>query len=157
MNKQAFTLIEALVSVVIVAIGFAGVYSLVITSNSILYDSIDREKLNYQAAEIVETIHSDPAQIEGYAHTNLDNTSCDSIKLKDPNKGVEQQLTHLKSWCKKMQGEVKVKGHKIGKGLRQIRVEKKEVDGKNVYIVSINLSAKGDKKTVFIKKVFNAD
>ena len=157
MNKQAFTLIEVLVSVAIIAIGFAGVYSLVTTSNSILYDSIDREKLNYQASEIVEVLHSDPNQIEGYAHTNLDSINCDSIKLKDTNKGKEEQLTRLKSWCKKMQGEVRVKGNRKGKGLRQIRVEKKTVNGKDVYIVSINLSAKGDKKTVFLKRVFNAD
>jgi len=36
MNKQAFTLIEALISVVIMAIGFAGVYGLVSTSNRVL-------------------------------------------------------------------------------------------------------------------------
>ncbi len=45
MNKQAFTLIEALVAVAIMAIGFAGVYGLVSTSNRVLSDSIDREKL----------------------------------------------------------------------------------------------------------------
>ena len=69
-NKQAFTLIEALVSVAIMAIGFAGVYVLVSTSTAVLNDSIEREKLNYRAAEIIETLHSDQGQIESYAHTN---------------------------------------------------------------------------------------
>ena len=55
-----------------------------------------------------------------------------------------------------MQGEIREKDNSKGKGKRQIRVHKQTVDGKDVYVVSINLSAKG-KKTVFLKKVFNAE
>ena len=47
-NKNAFTLIEALVSVAITAIGFAGVYALVTVSNGVMSDTIDKEKLKYQ-------------------------------------------------------------------------------------------------------------
>ena len=46
-NKKAFTLIEALVSVAITAIGFAGVYALVTVSNGVMSDTIDKEKLKY--------------------------------------------------------------------------------------------------------------
>ena len=46
--KKAFTLIEALVSVAIIAIGFAGVYALVSTSSRVMSDSIDKEKLKFQ-------------------------------------------------------------------------------------------------------------
>ena len=47
-TKSAFTLIEALVSVAISAIGFAGIYGLVSTSNAVLSDTIDKEKLKFQ-------------------------------------------------------------------------------------------------------------
>jgi type IV pilus assembly protein PilV len=149
MNKQAFTLIEALMSVAIMAIGFAGVYALVSTSNRILGDSIDREKLNFQAAEIIESLHADQANILEYNGKDL--SKCASLKAK---KGKEDQLTRLKTWCKKLQGEV---GDKRTQDKRRIRVVKKKVGQKYVYVVSIDLSGKDNKKTVFMKKVFNAE
>ena len=47
-SKNAFTLIEALVSVAITAIGFAGVIALVSTSNEVMNKSIDKEKLKFK-------------------------------------------------------------------------------------------------------------
>ena len=148
-NKQAFTLIEALVSVAIMAIGFAGVYALVSTSNRILGDSIDREKLNFQASEIIESLHADQANILEYNGKDL--SKCATLKTK---KGKEDQLTRLKSWCQKLQGEV---GDKRSQDKRRIRVVKKKVGQKYVYVVSIDLSGKDNKKTVFMKRVFNAE
>jgi len=148
-NKQAFTLIEALVSVAIMAIGFAGVYALVTTSNRILGNSIDREKLNFQASEIIESLYSDQANILEYNGKDL--SKCASLKTK---KGKENQLTRLKSWCKKLQGEV---GDKRTQDKRRIRVIKKKVGQKYVYVVSVDLSGKDNKKTVFMKRVFNAE
>ena len=148
-NKQAFTLIEALVSVAIMAIGFAGVYALVSTSNRILGDAIDREKLNFQASEIIESLHADQANILEYDGKDL--SKCASLKTK---KGKEGQLTRLKAWCQKLQGEV---GDKRSQDKRRIRVVKKKVGQKYVYVVSIDLSGKDNKKTVFMKRVFNAE
>jgi len=149
MNKQAFTLIEALMSVAIMAIGFAGVYGLVSTSNRVLSDSIDREKLNFQAAEIIESLHADQANILEYNGKDL--SKCSNLKTK---KGKEDQLTRLKAWCQKLQGEV---GDKRSQDKRRIRVVKKKVGQKHVYVVSIDLSGKDNKKTVFMKRVFNAE
>jgi type IV pilus assembly protein PilV len=149
MNKQAFTLIEALMSVAIMAIGFAGVYGLVSTSNRVLSDSIDREKLNFQAAEIIESLHADQANILEYNGKDL--SKCSNLKTK---KGKEDQLTRLKAWCQKLQGEV---GDKRSQDKRRIRVVKKKVGQKYVYVVSIDLSGKDNKKTVFMKRVFNAE
>ena len=64
--KNAFTLIEALLSVAITAIGFAGVYGLVATSNMVTSDSIDKEKLKYQNTEILESLNADQANIMEY-------------------------------------------------------------------------------------------
>jgi len=149
MNKKAFTLIEALMSVAIMAIGFAGVYTIVSTSNRALSDSIDREKLNFQVAEIIESLHADQANILEYNGKDL--SKCASLKTK---KGKEDQLTRLKAWCQKLQGEI---GDKRSQDRRLIRVEKKKVGQKYVYVVSIDLSGKDSKRTVFMKKVFNAE
>ena len=65
-TKEAFTLIEALVSVAITAIGFAGVYALVTTANTVMSDTIDKEKLKFQNTEIIESIHADQDNIMEY-------------------------------------------------------------------------------------------
>ena len=148
MNKQAFTLIEALVAVAIMAIGFAGVYGLVSASNRVLSDSIDREKLNFQAGEIIESLHADKTNILEYNGKDL--SKCGALKVK---KGMDDQLARLKKWCEKVKGEI---GDKRNQDKRRIRVEKKQVGQKYVYVVSIDLSGKDSKKTVFMKKVFNA-
>jgi len=135
-------------SVAIMAIGFAGVYALVSTSNRVLSDSIDREKLNFQASEIIESLHADQANILEYHNKDLSN--CSGLKVK---KGKDNQLEKLKRWCNKVQGEV---GQKRSQDKRRIRVEKKQVGQKYVYVVSVDLSGKDSKKTVFMKKVFNA-
>ena len=147
--KKAFTLIEALVSVAITAIGFAGVYALVSTSNTIMNDTLDKEKLKFQNTEIIESLNADQANILEYNGKDL--SSCNSIKT---SKDKEKQLKRLKAWCEKLQGEV---GDKRSQDKRIIRVVKQKVGENYVYVVSIELSGKSDKKSVFMKRVFNAD
>jgi hypothetical protein len=84
-------------------------------------------------------------------YNGKDLSKCASLKTK---KGKEDQLTRLKAWCKKLQGEV---GDKRSQDRRHIRVEKKQVGQKYVYVVSIDLAGKDGKKTVFMKRVFNAE
>ncbi len=148
-SKNAFTLIEALVSVAITAIGFAGVYALVSTSNLVMNDSIAREKLKFQNTEIIESLHADQENILEYNGKDL--SSCNSIKT---SKDKEKQLKRLKAWCEKLQGEV---GDKRSQDKRIIRVVKQKVGENYVYVVSIELSGKSDKKSVFMKRIFNAD
>jgi type IV pilus assembly protein PilV len=147
--KKAFTLIEALVSVAITAIGFAGVYALVSTSNTIMNDTLDKEKLKFQNTEIIESLNADQANILEYNGKDL--SSCNSIKT---SKDKEKQLKRLKAWCEKLQGEV---GDKRSQDKRIIRVVKQKVGQNYVYVVSIELSGKSDKKSVFMKRIFNAD
>ena len=148
MNRQAFTLIEALVSAAIMAIGFSGVYSLVGTSNQMLNDSIDREKLNFQTSEIIESLHADKANLLTYNGKDLSN--CTSLTTST---GKENQLALLKNWCEKIKGDV---GEKRSNDKRLIRVEEKTIGTKKVYVVSIDLAGKDGKKTTYMKRVFNA-
>ena len=147
-TKSAFTLIEALVSVAISAIGFAGIYGLVSTSNAVLSDTIDKEKLKFQNTEIIESSGSDQSNIMEYNGKDLSN--CNSLTT---GTGKEDQLERLKNWCNKINGEI---GTKRSQDKRIIRVEKKQVGQNKVYIVSLEINAKSDKKSVFMKRVFYA-
>ena len=148
-SLSAFTLIESLVSVVIMAIAFAGVYQLVMSSNNVLYESIERQKLSFQAGEIIESLNADQSNILEYHGKDL--AQCGNIK---GNVGKTEQLNRLKLWCQKLQGEL---GEKRTQDKRLIRVVKTKVDDKNVYVVTVELSGKNNKKTVYVKRVFNAD
>ena len=147
-NKNAFTLIEALVSAAITALGFAGVYGLVATSNTVMSDTIDKEKLKFQNTEIIESIGADQANIMQYHGKDLSNCKA----LTTPT-GKDDQLTLLKNWCSKLNGEL---GAKRSQDKRIIKVEKKKVGANFVYIVSLEFNGKNNKKSVFMKQVFYA-
>jgi type II secretory pathway pseudopilin PulG len=148
-NKNAFTLIEALVSAAITAIGFAGVYGLVATSNTVISDTIDKEKLKFQNTEIIESIGADQSNIMEYHGKDLSNCAALSTST-----GKDEQLIKLKNWCSKINGEV---GTKRANDKRMIRVERGTgMWGSRVYIVSLEFNGKNDKKSVFMKQVFYA-
>ena len=147
-TKEAFTLIESLVSVAITAIGFAGVYALVTTANTVMSDTIDKEKLKFQNTEIIESINADQDNIMEYNGKDLSN--CGSIRT---GQNKADQLKRLQSWCNKIQGEV---GNKRTQDKRIIRVEKKKVGNEYVYIVSTELRGKSNKKSVFMKQILYA-
>jgi prepilin-type N-terminal cleavage/methylation domain-containing protein len=147
-QKNAFTLIESLVSVAITAIGFAGVYTLVGTSNTVISNTIDKEKLAFQNIEIIETIGADQANIMQYHGKDLSN--CTQLTTAT---GMDDQLKRLKNWCNKLEGEV---GDKRSQDKRVINVERKTVGNSDVFIVSLELNAKNNKKSVFMKRVFYA-
>tara|TARA_B100000795_G_scaffold266709_1_gene250357 strand:- start:2650 stop:3105 length:456 start_codon:yes stop_codon:yes gene_type:complete len=146
--KDAFTLIEALISVAIAAIGFAGVMALVSTSNNVMNDTIDKEKLKFQNTEILEALNADQANIMDYNGKDLSNCTQITVAV-----NKDEQLKSLQKWCNKLQGEV---GSKRSQDKRIIRVEKKKVGKSNVYIVSLELNAKNNKKSVYMKRVFYA-
>ena len=82
---------------------------------------------------------------------NKDLSQCGDIKV---NEGKTDQLNKLKLWCQKLQGEL---GEKRAQDKRLIRAVKTKAGDKNVYVVTVELSGKSDKKTVYVKRVFNAD
>ena len=143
-SKNAFTLIEALVSVAITAIGFAGVIALVSTSNDVMSKSYDKEKLKFQNTEIMEVLNGDQANIMEYNGKDL--SQCADLVTSE---GKEQQLARLQNWCNKIQGEV---GNKRTQDSRIIRVERRVIGDEAVFIVSLEMSGKND-KSVFMKRV----
>jgi len=147
-NKQGFTLIEALMSVAIMAIGFAGVYAIVGVSNKVLMDTVDKQKLGYQTSEIMETLYSDKANLLTYHGRDLSN--CTTI-TPSPTGTDTDQIDYLKSWCKKVEGEI---GQKKSGDSRLIRVVKQKVGAKDVYLVSIDINGKSNKKSVYMTRLF---
>jgi len=145
-NKQGFTLLEALMSVAIMAIGFAGVYAIVGASNQVLMDTVDKQKLGYQTGEIMETLYSDKTNLLTYNGKDLSN--CTSITVEA---GKDDQLEYLKAWCKKVKGEV---GEKKSGDSRYIRVVKQKVGAKDVYSVSVDINGKDSKRTVYMTRLF---
>ena len=143
-SKNAFTLIEALVSVAITAIGFAGVIALVSTSNDVMSKSYDKEKLKFQNTEIMEVLNGDQANIMEYNGKDL--SQCADLVTSE---GKEEQLARLKNWCNKIQGEV---GNKRTQDSRIIRVERRVIGDEAIFIVSLEMSGKND-KSVFMKRV----
>ena len=147
-NEQGFTLIEVLVSVAIIVIGFVAVITLVSVSNQTLQNSVDRAQLNAQANEIIETLHSDQSNIAEYDNKNIG--KCGSLST---SKGKTEQLIRLKRWCERMKGE---SGETASRDKRVIRVTKKKIGQQEVNIVTVELTSKDGKNTIFTKRVFYA-
>ena len=147
-HERGFTLIEVLVSIVIMMIGFVGVFGLVAVSDRTLQNSSDRAELNSLANDIIESVHSDQSNIAEYVNKKLGN--CSSLST---SKGKTEQLERLKRWCERMKGEA---GETRSKDIRVIRVTKKKVGTKEVNILTIELTSRDGKNTIFTKRVFNA-
>lgn len=147
-HERGFTLIEVLVSIVIMMIGFVGVFGLVAVSDRTLQNSSDRAELNSLANDIIESVHSDQSNIAEYVNRKLGN--CSSLST---SKGKTEQLERLKRWCERMKGEA---GETRSKDIRVIRVTKKKVGTKEVNILTIELTSRDGKNTIFTKRVFNA-
>ena len=147
-NEQGFTLIEVLVSVVIILIGFVAVITLVSVSDRTLQNSVDRAQLNAQANEIIETLHLDQSNIAEYDNKNIG--KCGSLST---SKGKADQLARLKQWCERMKGE---SGEAASKDKRIVRVTKKKIGQREVNIVTVELTSKDGRNTVFTKRVFYA-
>ena len=65
-NNKGITLLEALVAVVIVAIGFLSVYQLSSYAVNSIDGSIDRNKVNFLSEMMAEDMLADPANIQNY-------------------------------------------------------------------------------------------
>ena len=148
-SKNAFTLIEALISVAITAIGFAGVYGLVATSNVIMSETIAKEKLKFQNSEIIESLSADKANILEYNDQTLGLTTCQLIQTGN---GMDAQRNRLMNWCQKVNGQV---GNMRGNSTRRIQVVEQARGQNSFFVVSLEMSGKSD-KAVYMKRVFYA-
>jgi|TARA_B100000959_G_scaffold282393_1_gene348681 hypothetical protein len=142
-NQHGISLIEALVAAVIIGIGFAAVYGLATTSTNMLMSSIDREKGNMIAGTIFEDLITDVPNLLSYH--NMDFRTIGS--------GNSAHMVKKTKWAGIA---FKRFGTPQSNDKRKINVVKRTIDGKDVFIVTINLATRGGKSKNQFKKVFNA-
>ena len=93
---DGFTLMEAVVSIAIVSIGFVGIYSVFVVAEKSLAKTFEKNRLILTASSMVEDISSDQINIEDYKEMNLD-------RLDYPFDNIEQErkLNLIRSKWKK--------------------------------------------------------
>jgi len=152
-DQEGFTLVEVLISTAIMAIGFAGIYSLVTYSNVVLQNSIVREQLNMQANEIVEMIYSDRESLK------KDNISRYTSQLDNCHKiaaGTKDYQKRVKQWCEKILKNKHI-GAKRHKDKRNIYVRRKSLNQDEMSVVTVVLTAKDGKQSIVLKRAFHAE
>jgi prepilin-type N-terminal cleavage/methylation domain-containing protein len=147
-KSAGFTLIEVLVSLFIVTLGIAAVFGFIAVSDDMIENVKHSEDLDGVVTDIVETIHADKANIQEYAAKNLD--SCGSLTTSS---GKDKQLAYLRRWCRQLGAE---SGNTEVGDTRKINVIQTKVDGKDVHILTVELTNKDGKNLAFAKRVFES-
>ncbi len=142
-SKKGVGIIEALIAAVIVGIGFVAVYSLANVSTNILMSSIDREKGNMLTTAIYEDLLTDTENLISYHNMDFTNSSTGSTK-------------HLKKKDKWAKMANKRFGNPQTKDQRKIEVIKKTIDGKDVFVVTINIKSRNGIAKNQFKRIINA-
>lgn len=99
-KDDGFSLIEAMIATLIMSITFAGVYTMAGYSSISLKNSIDRQKMQLIANQILESISSDYANIDSY--NNMDFITCTAPT------GAQTQTYHQNryKWCRMLNDAV---------------------------------------------------
>ena len=142
-NQNGVSLIEAMVATVVIAIGFMAIYTLSITSTTILMSTLDREKGNMIANTVFEDLITDTPNLLSYH--NMD--------FKTVGQGSASHIAKKTKWA---QTASKRFGSPQTKDKRKIQVLKKTIAGKDVFIVTIDLATRDGKAKNQFKRVFNA-
>ncbi len=142
-NQSGVSLLEAMIAAAVIGIGFMAIYTLSITSTTILMSTLDREKGNMIANTVFEDLITDIPNLLSYH--NMDFTTVG-----------QGSATHLAKKTKWAQTASKRFGSPQTKDKRQIQVVKKTVAGKDIFIVTIDLATRGGRAKNQFKRVFNA-
>jgi hypothetical protein len=142
-SNRGVGIIEALIAAVIVGIGFVAVYSLANVSTNILMSSIDREKGNMLTTAIYEELLTDTANLISYHNMDFSSTST----------GTSKHLKKKDKWAKIANKKF---GNAQSQDQRQINVVKKTIDGKDVFVVTINIKSRNGAAKNQFKRIINA-
>ena len=142
-SNKGVGIIEALIAAVIVGIGFVAVYSLANVSTNILMSSIDREKGNMLTTAIYEDLLTDTANLISYHNMDFSSTST----------GTSKHLKKKDKWAKIANKKF---GNAQSQDQRKINVVKKTIDGKDVFVVTINIKSRNGAAKNQFKRIINA-
>ncbi len=140
-NQKGFSLIEAMISAGIVAVGFAGVLTLVATSDKFMSRSIGKQKAQMIANQMMDIIEADNANIDSYT---MDLTTCT-----DPGAALDTYLIRGYEWCVRLEDELGVAGVDNN---RSISV----TDSGTQKLVTILIEGQSQRVQVFMKRLFDS-
>ena len=150
-NEEGISILEALVAVIIFILGFAGIYMMSTLSNRAMISSIERDKLNMVSAMVIESMTIDTANIVKYDNTNCWDTyeSSSGSSLKDRNR---------KKWAEKYRKVIQSKDkdgniNDAKEGSEDCKVEVKEINDENAYMITIIMTMKDGKKIQLSKRI----
>jgi len=137
---KGFSLIEAMVSSGIIAMGFVGVFALVSASEGFTARAIARQKVQLVADQMMEIISTDLANIDSYA---MDLSTCAVPATAD------QWVVRGYEWCIRLQDEIGAAGTN---NTRTITVTTLTGDRR---VVSIFLEGHNQTVLVVMKRIFD--
>ena len=74
-SRDGFSLMEAVVSIAIVSIGFVGIYSVFVVAEKSFAKTFEKNRLILTASSMIEDIGSDQANINDFKDMSLDKTN----------------------------------------------------------------------------------
>ncbi len=147
-DEGGFTLLEVIISMVIVAIGFVGVYGLVALSDRALQETVDREQMVLRAGQIMEEIGNElivngDTVLASFANVNLKIASC--------NFGGGFSDIIKRRWCQRLNDYL---GLPNPLDTRTIRVTT-PVGEPNRRLIKVTLSTKNGTSQVSVARKYN--
>ncbi|HJL66149.1 MAG: prepilin-type N-terminal cleavage/methylation domain-containing protein [Arenicellales bacterium] len=149
-QQTGFSLLEVVVAMGIVAIGFVGVYGLVGLSDRALQETVDREQMVMRAGQILEEIGNEMvvnanSQLASF-NKDLMQTNCNT--LTDANAVIERRL---RQWCERLNDYLGPPDGMQPNNQRRIFVTNQP----NVRLVKVTLSTKNGGSQVSVVRRFN--
>ena len=104
-SKDGFSLMEAVVSIAIVSIGFVGIYSVFVVAEKSFAKTFEKNRLILTASSMIEDIGSDQVNLNDFKDMNLDhaNDLYDDLEK-------EKKLNKIRSKWKKRLDKAKHNG-----------------------------------------------
>lgn len=136
-NNKGITLLEALVAVVIVAIGFLSVYQLSSYAVNSIDGSIDRNKINFLSEMMAEDMLADPTNIQNYQFS-------DACSFNDVS-GSELYKLRQNKWKERFKNQFPKTQCKSNDEKKTILVDKT-----NTFVARINLANRDGKQKKYL-------
>ena len=145
-GENGFTLLEAMLATVIVGVGFVSIFSLAVFSERSLHTTVQKEKLEMIANQMMEVIEADLDNFTLYDVDLTDNNVCVNAAAGDQN----ISNARINEWCQRINDEISLSGTNV----REINAV---IDGGGTRILNIVLEAKNGEAQVVINRSFGED
>jgi prepilin-type N-terminal cleavage/methylation domain-containing protein len=144
---QGFTLVEAIVAMVIFTLGFSGLYFFYSASQQLIVDSDTRMHANLMADRIIETIAAEGMRTKADPLNPFVNAAQYSADLASCSYGANDIR---QAWCTDLNANIGTMNSSTGKELRQVNVTN---DGSSLIIDVSIVTAGGSVSTFFTRKL----